>query len=146
MRFGVEIEFYADLPYHIIGMHIRDGRGTDIIAVNTYQERLAVPPVKSGDRLFYTFDVPIELRPGNYSISSTVAYDQYKLEWMDWIDNLILFRIIDPDPTRLIFGTYYPGSLKVALGKPPSLQSQDSSVSLVAASTELQRVSSLEVG
>jgi lipopolysaccharide transport system ATP-binding protein len=88
-----EVECYADLPYHIVGMHVRDNRGIDIIAINTFQERLSVPPVKTGDRLTYTFSIPIELKPGNYSISGTVAYDQQKMEWMDWIDNVLLFQI-----------------------------------------------------
>jgi hypothetical protein len=83
--------------------------------LNTFQERLSVPPVKTGDRLTYTFSVPIELRPGNYSISGTVAYDQQKMEWMDWIDNVLLFRVVDPDPQRAIFGLYYPRGTKVAV-------------------------------
>ena len=111
----MEVEFYTELPYHIVGMHIRDGRGTDIIAINTFQERLKVPAVKPGDKLTYMFEVPIELKPGNYSITGTVAYDQYKMEWMDWIDNILLFQVVDTDPTRLIFGVYYPLKTKVIL-------------------------------
>jgi len=117
IQFQVEVEFNADLPYHIIGMHIRDNRGTDIIAVNTFQEQLNVPPVKIGDRLSYTFKIPIELRPGNYSISSTVAYDQTKMEWLDWVDNILLFCIVDPHPSRMIFGVYYPSKLTVTLDR-----------------------------
>ena len=82
----IEVEFYTELPYHIIGMHIRDDQGTNIIAINTFQERLKVPAVKPGDKLSYTFQVPIELRSGHYSISGTIAYDQYKMEWMDWME------------------------------------------------------------
>jgi len=111
----IEVEFFVDLPYHIVGMHIRDGRGTDVIAINTFQERLNIPAVKAGDRLIYVFEIPIELRPGNYSVSNTVAYDQQKMEWMDWIDNVLLFRVVDPDPARTIFGVYYPRSLRVRL-------------------------------
>lgn len=117
VHFRVEVEFYAELQCHLIGLHIRDSRGTDIIAVNTFQEQLEVPPVKSGDRLIYTFKMPIELRPGNYSVSSNVAYDQTKMEWMDWVDNILLFRVVDPHPSRVIFGICYPGELNVSLDR-----------------------------
>ena len=111
----IELEFLIDLPYHIVGMHIVDGRGTDIIAINSYQERLGIPTVKAGDKLSYVFEIPVELRPGNYGITCTAAYDQQKMEWMDWIDNVLLFRVVDTHPGRTIFGVYYPHSLKVRL-------------------------------
>lgn len=111
----VEVEFYAELLYHIVGLHIRDSRGIDIIAINTFQEKLEIPPVKHGSRLFYTFSFPVELRPDNYSITVTVAYDQKKLEWMDWVDNALIFKIADPSLTRTIFGVYYPKDLKVSI-------------------------------
>ncbi len=111
----IEIVFNIDLPYHIIGLHIRDGRGTDIVAINTFQERLKIPSVTAGEHLTYTFCIPIELRSGNYSITTTVAYHQYKMEWMDWIDNIVIFQVVDPDPNRLIFGVYYPRDVSVFL-------------------------------
>jgi lipopolysaccharide transport system ATP-binding protein len=111
----IEVEFYAEILYHIVGMHIRDSRGTDIIAVNTFQEHVEVPSMRCGERLTYWFSLPIELRPGHYSISLTLAYDQMKMEWMDWIDNALVFHVIDPEPKRMIFGVYYPTHLKVEI-------------------------------
>jgi len=118
LHYRMNVQFNADLEFHIVGMHIRDARGTDIIAINSFQERLDVPPVKAGQTLSYTFSVPIELRPGNYSISSTVAYDQRKMEWMDWADNLLIFRVVDPLPSRTIFGAYYPHATRVTWQHP----------------------------
>ncbi len=109
----VKVEFYTDLLYHIVGMHIRDRRGIDIIAVNTFQEGIEVLPVKKGTQLTYEFNLPIELRPDNYSITVTVAYNQQKMEWMDWIDNVLIFRVVDPNSSRTIFGVYYPKSLSI---------------------------------
>ncbi len=47
--------------------------------------------------------------------SGTVAYDQHKMEWMDWIDNLLMFRVMTADPTRIVFGVYYPLTTRVSL-------------------------------
>jgi len=115
IRFKMGVEFNTELPYHIVGMHIRDSKGTDIIAINTYQERLKIPVAQIGDRLNYTFEFPIDLKPGCYSITCTVAYDQFKMEWMDWIDSLIIFSVLDPEKSRLIFGLYYPRELNVTV-------------------------------
>lgn len=128
VQIRVEVEFYAELPYHIIGMQIRDSRGTDIIAINTFQERLKIPPVKLGERLSYTFEIPIELRPGNYSISCMVAYDQAKMEWMDWVDNILLFCVVDPEKSRSIFGLYHPGELNVSVKRSVSKHKNGASI------------------
>lgn len=113
LNFRCEVEFYKPLDFHIIGLHIRDQKGTDVIVLNTYQEQTDMPPVAEGDRLSYTITCPLDIKPGYYSISATVAYDQFKLQWMDWIDCLLVFRVVDPQPERLIFGVHYPQNVEI---------------------------------
>lgn len=119
IRFGsnfhlhCEIEFHTDLEFFIVGFYIRDRLGTDLVGINTYQEKISIPTIHAGDTICVDFSFPLWLRPGIYSISPAIAYDQKKMEYMDWIDNAIVFRIIDNNLERTIFGLTYPDCLEV---------------------------------
>jgi lipopolysaccharide transport system ATP-binding protein len=104
----VEVEFLSDQNEYLIGMLIRDRLGTDIIGINTCQERIEMPKVCSGDRFLYCFSFAIDIKPGVYSISPSVAYAQYKMPWLDWVENALVIRVIDKEPKRLVFGVYHP--------------------------------------
>lgn len=117
----VEVEFLSNQHEYLIGILVRDRLGTDIVGINTYQERLQLPKVAKGEKFFYCFSFPIHIKPGAYSISPSVAYDQYSLKWLDWIDNALVFRVIDMEAKRMVFGIYHPPNrdleiIKVAEG------------------------------
>lgn len=113
----VEAIFFSAQDEYLIGMLIRDRLGTDIIGINTYQERIEMPKVCSGDKFLYCFSFPIDIRPGVYSISPSIAYDQYKMPWLDWVENALVIRVIDKEPKRLVFGIYHPPERDVKIIK-----------------------------
>ncbi len=113
----VEVEFLSDQHEYLIGILVRDRLGTDIVGINTYQERLQLPKVAKGEKFFYCFSFPIHIKPGAYSISPSVAYDQYRLKWLDWIDNALVFRVIDMEAKRMVFGIYHPPNRDVEIIK-----------------------------
>lgn len=104
----VETEFFTNLSRYLIGILVRDRLGTDIIGINTYQENIEIPEVSKGDKFIYSFRFAINIKPGVYSISSSVAYDQYSMPWMDWVENAFILRVMDLEPKRLVFGVYHP--------------------------------------
>lgn len=108
------IEFLADVETHIVGFYLRDRLGTDIIGLNTYQEKVTVPQVKAGERLIYRFSFRLDVRPGVYGITTGVAYNQFETNYMDWIENVGVLRILDPDPSRMVFGAYLPAVRKAS--------------------------------
>jgi lipopolysaccharide transport system ATP-binding protein len=107
-RFRFEIEFHAPVEAPILGFYVRDRLGTDIIGVNTYQEGKQLPPVRPGDRLVVDFILRLPLRPGPYAVSPGLAYNQHEMRYMDWIDNALVFEIVDPQPGRTVFGLLSP--------------------------------------
>ena len=111
----VDVEFRSDQPQHLIGFYMRDRLGTDVIGINTWQERYQLPEVRRGDVLRYSIALPIDLRPGFYSLSPSVAYHQDVQQWMDWIENAIIFRVVDDDPKRTVFGLYLPHTREIAV-------------------------------
>jgi lipopolysaccharide transport system ATP-binding protein len=114
-RMIVEItaEFDDDLLTHLVGLYVKDRLNLQAIGINTYQERVTVPEVRKRDRCTYSFEFDVNLRPGYYAISPSIAYDQFGHKWMDWIENATVFRIVDPMPQRIVFGICYPAHRSV---------------------------------
>ena len=103
-----DVRFERDQPEYLVGLYVTDRLGTHVIGINTYQEKVAVPPASAGDQVRYSFRIPVELRPGFYSVSVSVAPNQFDHTWLDNIDNGVVFRVVDPDPQRTVFGVYLP--------------------------------------
>lgn len=104
----VEAEFLHERPEHLVGIVIRDRLGTDIIGINTFQERIDIPPVKAGQQLRYEFEFDMHVKPGHYGISPSISYGQFSMKWMDWIDNALVINVVDNELDRLVFGIYLP--------------------------------------
>lgn len=102
MRFAEEREHYG------VGFFLRDTLGTNLIGINTFQEGFSLTAAQAGEDKHLCLRMPLDLKPGYYSISPALAYDQNQPEWMDYIDNALIFRVVDPDPKRTIFGVYLP--------------------------------------
>ncbi|HYC36861.1 MAG TPA: ABC transporter ATP-binding protein [Usitatibacter sp.] len=110
------IEFHEDRDRHGFGFYIADRFGVNAIGLNTFQEKVRNEPVARGDRLVYLFSFPVHLRPGVYAISPSVPYTQEEARWMDYVENAIVFTVIDSDPKRMIFGVYLPAHRQVRVG------------------------------
>lgn len=115
VRFDIQVEFHQPKDSYIVGLLIKDRTGAEIIALNTYQEKFAVPAAQAGDAFVFSFTLPIDLRPGDYSVSATIAYSQYEMKWMDWVDNALVLRVTDRVADRRIFGLVLPASREVAV-------------------------------
>jgi hypothetical protein len=55
----------------------------------------------------------MDARPGYYGMAATVAYDQFRQEWLDWVDNAVVFRVVDHDVGRTVFGVYLPPERRI---------------------------------
>ena len=113
----VNVEFLSNQGNYLVGVSLRDRLGTDVIAINTYQEEIDMPIVHDGDKLVYKFYFPVNIKPGYYGITSGVGYGQYEMKWFDWIDNAKVINIVDPKPERSVFGWYLPEERSVELKK-----------------------------
>jgi lipopolysaccharide transport system ATP-binding protein len=117
VHFRMEVEFHAAVESHGVGLYVKDTLGTNVIGINTFQQRVTPPPAAAGDRLVYTISFLVDLKPGYYSISPSVAYRQDQMQWLDYVDNMLVFRVTDPDPRRIIFGLYHPREIQVSVDR-----------------------------
>src|SRR5262245_28269931 len=108
VTFRFDVRCKVDLPSHGFGFFLRDRLGTDVVGVNTFQEGVAVPPLRSGQFVRYEFKLRLQLRPGAYGVSPAVAYSQEDLRFLDWINNALVIEVHDPRPRHLVFGLLHP--------------------------------------
>jgi lipopolysaccharide transport system ATP-binding protein len=113
MSIQVYVDFLSDQEEHVLGISLRDRLGTDIIDLNTYQEKVPIAPVHSGDRCVYQFTFRIDARPGVYGLTVGLAYTQFEMRYLDWIENIKIVRVSDPEPARIVFGVYLPQLRKI---------------------------------
>lgn len=102
------MQFHEDRIKYGVGFFVRDTLGTNLIGINTFQEGFDPTPASADSVKHLRLRLPIELKPGYYSISPSIAYDQDVAEWMDYIDNAVIFRVVDSEPKRTVFGVYLP--------------------------------------
>src|SRR5262245_50240673 len=108
VTFRFDVRSKVDLPDHGFGFFLRDRLGTDVVGVNTFQEGVAVPPLRSGQLVRYEFKLRLQLRPGAYGVSPAVAYSQEDLRFLDWINNALVIEVHDPRPRHQVFGLLHP--------------------------------------
>ena len=103
-----DVVFHQAVESCGFGFYLRDRLGTDVIGINTFQERVPMGPVQAGDRLRLTFTFALQVRPGHYGLSPSLAYSQEELRFMDWVHNLAVIEVVDPTPEHMVFGLYHP--------------------------------------
>lgn len=108
VNINFEIEFLDDIPEFGLGFYIRDTLGTNIIGINTFQEEFTPTAGIKGEHVLLKLRLTLDIKPGFYSVSPSIAYDQFRAEWMDYIDNMLIFRVVDRQPSRIVFGLYLP--------------------------------------
>ncbi|MGH9337128.1 MAG: ABC transporter ATP-binding protein, partial [Vicinamibacteria bacterium] len=101
----VHIEFLEEAPSYILGFILRDATGADILAVNTHEERIENPRRGPGDTLVIDFRQRLPLRPGSYSVTLAIASTSDSPEYMDWIDNAMVFELLAPRDAKMIYST-----------------------------------------
>ena len=108
VTFRFELEFRAAVGSPVLGFYVRDRLGTDVIGINTFEEGTDLPAVQPGDRMTVEFTLPLRLRPGHYSVSPGLSYNRDEMRYLDWQDNALVFRVVDPRPGRTVFGLTHP--------------------------------------
>ncbi len=114
-RLHITCEFLEDREQHLVGFYLKDRLNLHVIGINTHQERVPDRPVSCGDRLTYVFEFNVDVRPGYYSVSPSIAYNQLEQRWMDYVENMLIIHVTDPVPGRQVFGVCLPPHRQVTV-------------------------------
>jgi lipopolysaccharide transport system ATP-binding protein len=100
------------LPNPTVGFIIRDRLGNNIFGTNTHIHEL--PPVypEAGERLEVRFEMPLNLGAGHYaiSVSAHAGATHYEGNY-DWIDQILVFRVLKGGRHRFIGTSALPVTL-----------------------------------
>jgi ABC-type polysaccharide/polyol phosphate transport system ATPase subunit len=98
----VHLEFYAEVPYCILGYYLRDKSGIDVVGTNTYEENVPMPARQAGDTLVVDFRQRWPLMAGSYSVTVALAYNRLSPTYFDWIDNALVVEVLAPPGGKAI--------------------------------------------
>ena len=124
-RLHVTCEFLEDQAQHLVGFYIKDRLNLHVIGINTHQEWVPERAAHKGDVLTYVFEFNVELKPGYYSVSPSIAYNQLEHRWMDYVENMLIVHVHDPVPGRMVFGVCLPSTRRVTVHARTAPRSSD---------------------
>jgi lipopolysaccharide transport system ATP-binding protein len=110
----VRVEFSSAVVAPTIGILIRDRVGNDVFGTNSFHLAPIQGTYEPGEALLVTFDIPLNLGPGTYTLTVAVHSDaSHLVDNYDWWDKVIGFEIVAGPEPHFIGSTSLPVSLHV---------------------------------
>lgn len=95
VKIFVDVTFHAELTDPTVGFMIRDRLGYDIFGTNTYEMKQFIGVVKSGERRRFLFSCPLNLGPGDFTLSVSVHKGSNHIEeCYEWVDRMYTFKVL----------------------------------------------------
>jgi len=92
------VKIYQDLPRLVLGYMIRDKQGHIIWGTNTWHTGQVVEAPRAGETIEFRLPFTCTLGPGSYSVSpALVSTDTHLADNYEWVDNLLVFDVINAD-------------------------------------------------
>jgi len=110
----LEASIHADIPRLVLGYMIRDKQGHVVWGTNTWHTRQIQENVKCGEAVVFRLPFTCTLGPGSYSVSpALVSSDTHLINNYEWIDNLLVFDVINAQRDIFIGTTWLDGQFLI---------------------------------
>ncbi len=112
----LELEANVEIPIAnlVLGFMIRDKQGHVVWGSNTWHTGQVERDLGGGDRVKYTLDFTCRLGPGSYSVSpALVSTETHLVDNFEWIDNLLVFDVMNADRTMFIGSNWLDASFAI---------------------------------
>lgn len=110
----LEASIYANLPQLVLGYMIRDKQGHVIWGTNTWHMKQVQSDLKAGEKIIFRTTFPCTLGPGSYSVSpALVSSDTHLTDNYEWIDNLLVFDVLNIDKKFFIGSNWLQAEFSV---------------------------------
>ncbi len=107
-----------DLPRLVLGYMIRDKQGHVVWGSNTWHTRQVQEDLRAGETVEYRLEFDCTLGPGSYSVSpALVSSDTHLADNFEWVDNLLVFEVINTDRPVFIGSTWLDAAFGVTRGE-----------------------------
>jgi lipopolysaccharide transport system ATP-binding protein len=99
----------------VYGYMIRDRLGQPIFGTNTHHTDQACVDLNSGDEVEFAAEFPVNLGPGNYSISIALTSNETHIDKnYQWRDLALVFTVANLDQPRFVGTAWVPPVIKVS--------------------------------
>jgi hypothetical protein len=124
--------FLERIEQPTVGILIRDHLGNDVFGTNTFQQQIPTGVFEMGESFEAAFRLPLDLGPGVYSLTVALhTFETHVHDSFDWIDRLVVFRILPPASGRFIGTAFLKPRISVDR-KEPIRQATDWSAALAS--------------
>lgn len=106
VRLEIDVEIYAPIPCLVLGFSIRNRLGQIMYGTNTFHTDQMLYGLQAGDAKRYHIEMPLNLGPGNYAISTAlVSTDTHLDKNYEWRDHALSFEVVHGH------GPYFEGQM-----------------------------------
>ncbi|MCW0422195.1 ABC transporter ATP-binding protein [Xanthomonas sacchari] len=114
LRLLAEVEISQNIPALVLGYMLRDRLGHIVWGSNTWHTRQKLEALCAGARVYYSLDFTCTLGPGSYSFSPALVSSDTHLERnYEWIDNALVFDVVNADREFFIGSSYMDAKFSV---------------------------------
>lgn len=115
VRLDLRAAIHADVPRLVLGYMIRDKQGNVIWGSNTWHTGHVQKDLHKGDTAVFSLEFTCSLGPGSYSVSpALVSTDTHLADNFEWVDNMLVFDVINADKHVFIGSTWLDAEFTVA--------------------------------
>lgn len=113
----VRVKAQAAASRLVMGLLIKDRLGQPVFGTNTWHTGQIQESLVAGELLEYQIGFPINLGPGTYSISLSLASTDTHFENnFDWLDLAVVFSVVNLDKSVFVGAAWLPADIKVIRG------------------------------
>lgn len=111
----LEASIHADIPRLVLGYMIRDKQGHVVWGTNTWHTAQVQEDVRSGASVVFRLPFTCTIGPGSYSVSpALVSTDTHLQDNYQWVDNLLVFEVVNVDGDYFIGSNWLDGRFSIA--------------------------------
>lgn len=113
----VEVTVSQDLPRLVLGYMIKDVLGQVIYGTTTNSKNVLLEHLRKSERIKYEIKIPVDIGPGNYSVSVALTNSNNHLSQnYQWIDLAVLFSVINSHKPEFVGSNWLQDEVFVTRG------------------------------
>ena len=117
IRLQAKVVIEDSLPELVFGYKIKDRLGQVMYGTNTFHLDGVLNDLRKGERIVYSFDFPVNLGPGSYSISTALhSRDTHIADNYEWRELALVFHVINTSSAYSIGCNWMPPTWEVQRG------------------------------
>lgn len=117
IRLQAKVVIEDSLPELVFGYKIKDRLGQVMYGTNTFHLDGVLSDLHKGERVVFSFDFPVNLGPGSYSLSTALhSRDTHITDNYEWRELALMFHVINTSSVYSVGSSWMPPAWEVERG------------------------------